>query len=85
MEPPLPFAIPPLLPVHKKNTEQRVTAGNQQVNYNDLDLVWLTSELSHDLLHRPASRVSVAVGAVRRDEVISQINWRLNSNCTSFL
>lgn len=45
----------------------------------------LTSKLSHDLLHRPSSGVGVAVGAVRSDQVIRQVNSRFNTNCTGFL
>lgn len=45
----------------------------------------LTGELSHDLLHSPSSGVSVAVGAVRSDQVVCQINSRFDSNCTGLL
>lgn len=45
----------------------------------------LTGELSHDLLHAPSSGVSVAVGAVRSDQVVCQINRCFNTNRTGLL
>jgi len=44
-----------------------------------------TGELGHDLLHGPSSGVRVAVGAVRGDQVVRQINSCFDTNCTGFL
>ena len=45
----------------------------------------LTGELSHDLFHSPSSGVSVAVGAVRSDQVVCQINPSFDTNRTGLL
>lgn len=107
IEPPLPFAIPPFLPVDLKWKragirklrwkENRITVCiststmNEAKNYLVTETVTmsqhcrLTGELSHDLLHSPSSGVSVAVGAVRSDQVVCQINRCFNTNRTGFL
>lgn len=45
----------------------------------------LTCELSHDLFHSPSSGVSVAVGTVRGDQVVCQINRCFNTDSTGLL
>lgn len=45
----------------------------------------LTGELRHDLLHSPSSGVSVAVGTVRSDQVVCQIDGCFNTNRTGLL
>lgn len=45
----------------------------------------LTSELGHDLPHRPAPGEGVAVGTVCRDQMVWQVNASLNPHSTSLL
>lgn len=92
IEPPLPFAIPPLLPENYKGlfkkkfsskNEKRLIYKSYTIKAAQRDR--LTCEFSHDLLYSPSSSICVAMGAIGSDQVVCQINRCFNTNGTGFL